>query len=197
MITFPLTPPATPGFRSIEWQDQGNVGMSASLFTAHQHVNVWPAQWWTATVTLPAMRSQAVIGSWVSFFLALNGVEGTFMLGDSVRRSSLGTIAGALGVGTGAVANSTTLPLSGGTGSLVAGDWIQISTGSTARLHRVTQVNTGSVDVFPRLRSSHAQGTLVTYTNAVGVFRLGARVPWAFDERKIASGVSLSVIEAL
>ena len=196
-ITFPLTLPTAPGNRSIEWLDQGAVGMNSSPFTGEQQVYRWPNQSWSAQVTLPPMRDQSLIGPWIAFFLSLNGTEGTFYLGDSVRKTPVGTIAGTVTVNTGAVANSTTLPITGGTGAFAVGDWLQIGTGSTSRLHRVIKVNAGSVDVFPRLRAAHASGTAITYTNPVGVFRLTARVPWAFDERKIAGGVSFAVMEAL
>lgn len=195
-ISFPLTPPSTPGNRSIEWLDQGNVGITASPFTGEQQVTRWPNQTWAPKVTLPP-TDDATAGPWVALFLSLNGPEGTFYLGDSVRKLPRGTIAGTVTVDSGAVANSTTLPITGGTGSFAVGDWLQIDTGASSRLHRVLKVNAGSVDVFPRLRASHTAGTAITYNNAKGVFRLAARVPVMFDEVKVAHGITFQAMEAL
>lgn len=194
-LTFPLTPPTTPGFRSIQWLDQGNVGVAMSPFTAQQQVTEWPHQLWTPQVTLPPMRD-AVAGPWIAFFLSLNGQAGTFFLGDSVRKTQLGSMSGSVTVAAGAVANSTTLPFSG-TGTPVVGDWWQVFTGSSARLHRIVKVNAGSVDVFPKLRSAYASGTAITYNNAKGVFRLAARVPAMFNETLFATGITFQAMEAL
>jgi hypothetical protein len=195
-ITFPLSLPGTPGNRSIQWLDQGAVGVASSPYTGEQQTTRWPHQSWAVQVTLPAMK-EADTGPWIAFFLALNGPEGSFYLGDSARKTPRGTISGTVTVGAGAVANSTTLPISGGAGSFALSDWLQVSSGTTTRLHRVMQVNSGSLDVFPRLRSAYANGTAITYNNAKGIFKLAARVPWMFDERKIAAGVTFSAFESL
>ena len=196
-ISYPLVLPSTTRFRSIQWLDQGSVGISVSPYTAEQQVQRWPAQSWSVQVALPPM-TDASAGEWIAVFLALNGPEGTFYLGDSVRPTRRGTLAGTVTVNTGgAAANSTTIPLTGGTGAFALGDWLQMGNGSAAKLHRVIQVNAGSVDVFPRLRSTYAAGSGVTYTNTRGVFRLAQRAPWMFDPRKICEGFSFSAIEAL
>ncbi len=124
-------------------------------------------------------------------------------MGDSVRKLPRGTMAGAWTVGASAVANTTTLPLTGGTGLAAVGDWIQVfASGATARLHRVLQVNLSggnmiSVDVFPRLRSAYANGTAITYSSAKGVFRLASIPPEAFDPAKVCNGLSFTAVEAL
>lgn len=195
-ITFPLTPPAAPGNRSIQWTPRSVVGMAQSPFTGAQQTFAWPGQWWEVSITLPAMKD-AEAGLWRAFFLALNGRAGTFYLGDSVRKVPRGTIAGTVTVGSGAVANSTTLPLSGGTGEFAVGDWLQVGTGSSSRLHQVTQVNVGSVDVFPLLRSAYTGGTAVTYANPKGIFRLSGPVPWGFDSRRICDGQTFAAMEVV
>lgn len=198
-ITFPLTQPATPGKRSIQWTPRTIVGMNVSPFTGNQQVFAHPGQWLEATVTLPPM-ADAAAGAWQAFFLALNGREGTFYLGDSVRKTRLGTLAGTITVGAGAVSNTTTLPVAVGTstGTLAVGDWLQVSTGSSARLHRVVQVNSAaSYDVFPRLRSAYANTTPITYASPVGLFRLAGAVPWGYDAQKICDGLTFSAMEVI
>lgn len=197
MITYPLTPPAAPGPRSIQWTPRSVVGMNQSPFTGQQQVYAWPGQWFEVVITLPPMRDGAA-GEWQAFFLALNGQEGTFYLGDSVRKTALGNVTGTLTVDSGAVANTTTLPITGGTGTFAVGDWLQVGTAANSRLHRVVKVNSStSVDVFPRLRSAYAGGTTIDYSSPVGLFRLMGPVPWAYDPAKICEGLTFSAMEVI
>lgn len=197
-ISFPLTPPATPGNRSIVWTPRTIVGRTVSPFTGQQQVFAFPGQWWEVTVTLPMMRD-ADAGAWHAFMLSLNGAEGTFYLGDSVRKTALGNVTGTLTVGGGAVANSTTLPIAGATGTFAVGDWLSVNFGSLApRLHRVIKViDATSVDVFPRLRAAYTAGSSINYSSPVGRFRLMAPSSWSYDERKLCDGFSFSAVEAL
>jgi len=195
-ISYPLTLPTSPGNRSIQWMPRSIVSMTQSIETGQQQVQPRVGQWWEPTIELPPMLD-ADAGVWCATFLALNGREGTFYLGDSVRKAPRGNISGTVTVGSGAVANTTTLPLSGGSGAFAVGDWLQVGTGSSSRLHRVIKVNSGSVDVFPRLRSAYANGTAITYNNPVGVFRLQEMPGWAYDERKVAQGLTFSALEVL
>lgn len=197
-LTYPLSLPATPGFRSIQWTPHSIVGMNVSPFTGAQQVYQWPGEWWEVSITLPSMKD-ADAGAWRAFFLALRGRAGTFYIGDSIRRATRGTVSGTVTVGSGAVANSTTLPLTNASGQPFAvGDWLQVGTGSSSRLHQVSQVNSAtSVDVFPAIRSAYANGTAVTYSNPKGVFRLAAPVPWAFDSRKICEGQTFAAVEVV
>jgi len=191
-ITYPLSIPTTQGFESISFTPMSVVGMSQSTFTGQQQVYAYAGQWWEVEFTIAPM-ARAKAAAWAGFFAALNGVQGTFYLGDSLGRVPTGTIAGTVTVGSGATAGSTTLPLSGGTGSFGVGDWLQVST----NLYCVTQVNAGSVDVFPKLRSSYSSGTAITYNSAKGVFRLKAPVPFKAGKDRIYQGITVSAIEAI
>jgi len=196
-LSYPLTRP-TGGFRSIEWHPRTIVGINSSPFTGQQQTYVWPGQWWEATVTLPSM-TDTLAGVWQAFFLSLNGREGSFYFGDSVRTSPLGNIAGTLTVGAGAVANATTLPIAGAGSTVFAvGDWLQVGAMTAARLHRVVKViDSASVDVFPRLRSAYAVGTTIIKTNPVGIFRLTSIPAWGYDEIKRCQGLTFNAMEVL
>lgn len=195
-LTYPLTLPTATGFRSLEIKAQSVVAQNVSPFTGAQQVYAWPGQWWQFGVELPAM-SQANAAIWSAFFLALNGPEGTFYLGPSIRKTTGGTKSGTVTVNTGAAYNSTVLPITGGSGDFAVGDWLQVGTGTAAKLHRVVQVNAGSVDVFPRLRSAYSAGTAITYTNPKGLFRAAAIPSEAYDSRKICSGLSFVAVEVV
>lgn len=195
-INFPLSLPTVTGVRSRELVPTTVVGMTSSQFTGEQQVFPSVGQWLVFNFELPQMKD-ASAGIWSAFFMALNSMEGTFLMGDSVRKVPRGTVAGTVTVGAGAVANSTTLPLSGGTGAFAVADWLQVFTGASSRLHRVLQVNAGSVDVFPRLRAAYANGSSITYTNPKGVFRLTGIPAEAFDSRKICQGMQFTAMEAI
>lgn len=200
-ISFPLTPPTGPGYQAREFVPQTSVGIAESPFTMNQQVYAWPGQRITFSLELPPM-TDAEAGEWSAFFLALNGREGTFYLGDPVRSTPRGTVAGSWVTNGTQVANGTTLTISGGTGIAAKGDWLQFSSGATSRLHRVMQVNESggamvSVDVFPRLRSAYTASTSVTFLNAKGLFRLAELPSEAFDRDSLCRGVAFTAIEAI
>jgi len=129
--------------------------------------------------------AEAVIG----FLLAAQ--RGTFYFQDYANTSPRGSVTGTLTVASGS-ANTSTLGISGATGTFAVGDWLQISTS----LYKVVQVNSSSsVDLFPVLRSSYAAGTAITYTNAKGVFRLSEPLTnWSIDNANIY-GVAFGIVE--
>jgi hypothetical protein len=86
------------------------------------------------------------------------------------------------------------------TGTLLAGDYIQLGTGSAARLHQVLVDRAAGTDVdleiWPKLRSTYS-GETVIYNNPKGVFRLGqSTTSWTIDNASFY-GISFDAIEAL
>ena len=191
-ITYPLTLPAAFKTTEVEFTPRTVVGIHRDVFTGQSQTFVWPGQWWEFSMTVPP-RVGADADACEAFLLSLNGVQGSFYFGDPARPTTLGTVAGTVQVGAGAVGNSTTLPLQGGTGTFAVGDWIQVGT----RLHRIVKVNgSTSVDIFPRLRSNYAQGTNVIYTNPVGIFQLASNDVMKWSRNMLRHGlVTLSGIE--
>jgi hypothetical protein len=192
-ITYPLSIPSISHVRSTVWDPVTVVGIATSPFTGQSQTIVWPGQWWAVRFSLIQMKDPNA-GLWESFLLSLNGQQGTFKFGDPSRKLSRGNPSGAWVVGSGAGANSTNLPISGGAGTFAVGDWLQIGN----YLHRILKlVDAGNVDVFPRLRASYAAGTLITYANALGIFRLQTNdMSWSTDEGKIR-GITIAAVEAL
>jgi hypothetical protein len=184
--------PSTHGLRSLFMYPRSIVGINVSEFTGQQQVYAHAGQWWEASGELQRLPREDA-APWIAFFTALHGRYGTFYLSDPLGASPRGAISGSVTVGSGASRGSTTLPLSGGIGSFAVGDWLQVGTS----LHLVVQVNSGSVDVFPKLRASHAQGTAVVYTNAKGVFRLKEAVPFFARDDKLYDGLVFEAIEVI
>lgn len=189
-ISYPLTPPSP--FRAAKISFTGATARSRNVspYTFQVQQYNWPGQGWLGSVECPPMvraDAEAVIG----FLLAAQ--RGTFYFQDYANPTRRGTVTGTLTVSS-ATANSTTLGISGATGTFAVGDWLQISTS----LYKVVQVNSSSsVDLFPVLRSSYTAGTSIVYSNAKGLFRLGAnQVDWSIELAGIY-GVSFSIVEEI
>jgi hypothetical protein len=183
-ISFPLTLPTVTGISSIDLRAINVVSISESPFTLKQQVVAHTGQRWEAEVTIPPIkREQAEV--WVSFLVSLQGVRGTFLLGDPANATPRGSASSAPGTPlvNGASQTGDSLTIDGcpasATGYLKAGDYIQLGGGSTATLHKVLQdVNTNgsgqaTIDLWPYIRNAPSDNSTVVVSNAVGVFGLG------------------------
>ena len=187
-ITYPLTPPSPFRVSRLSLSGFSATSRNVSPFTFQIQQYNWSGQAWMGQVECPPMvraDAEAVIG----FLLAAQ--RGTFYFQDYANTSPRGSVTGTLTVASGS-ANTSTLGISGATGTFAVGDWLQISTS----LYKVVQVNSSSsVDLFPVLRSSYAAGTAITYTNANGVFRLSEPLTnWSIDNANIY-GVAFGIVE--
>ena len=84
------------------------------------------------------------------------------------------------------------------TGTLKAGDYIQLGSGSSSKLHQVLvdQTGDGSLEIWPDLREDYTDAT-VTYNNAKGVFRLATNITsWSINNSS-TYGISFDAIEVL
>lgn len=187
-ITYPLTPPSPFRISKLTLSGMSATSRNVSPFTFQTQQYNWPGQAWMGSVECPPMtraNAEAVIG----FLLAAQ--RGTFYFQDYANTSPRGNVTGTLTVSS-ATANTSTLGISGATGTFAVGDWLQIGTS----LYKVIQVNSStSVDLFPVLRSSYTGGTSITYSNAKGVFRLAeSRTEWSIELASIY-GITFSIAE--
>ena len=206
--TYPLTFPTHTGVASVQLSATDVVSVSTSLFTLSQQVVRHSGARWSGTVSLPPMK-RADAEYWNAFLLRLRGQYGTFLVGDKngeTPRGSASTNAGTPVVSgssqTGNELNIDGLPTSV-TGYLLAGDYIQLGSGSTTRLYKVLQdVNTNAsgeatLNLWPDLRSSPLDNSSVVVSNAKGVFRLVSNeASWNIDNIGIY-GISFGIVEAL
>jgi len=170
-ISYPMTLPSTPGFRELTFRPVNINGQATSEFTGQTQITQWNGEWWEADLTLPPML-RATAEDWLALITALRGTVGTFYLGpEKAARTAQGTPSGVTVNGAGQ--SGTTIALAG-SGSFAAGDWIQIGSGSTSRLHKVLVASTvaATVEIFPRLRESPTNGSSVVVASPKGVFRL-------------------------
>ena len=193
-ISYPLNTPTTIGIESIELRAMNSVAVSQSPFTYKQQVISHQGQIWSASVSIPSVRRD-LAAEWKAMLVALKGSVGTFLLGDPDYVTPRGTIEGSPTLSGTAGDSTVSITM---TGTLLAGDYIQLGTGSAARLHQVLvdQSGSGDLEIWPDLRSTYS-GETVIYSSPKGVFRLGnSTTSWSIDNASFY-GISFNAIEAL
>lgn len=192
-VSYPLSTPTTIGFESIELRAINAVATSQSPFTYKQQIVSHGGQRWEASVNIPPVRRD-LAAEWKAFLTALKGQTGTFLLGDPDYSSPRGdvsscTLSGSAGDETAAVIMI---------GTFKAGDYIQLGSGSSARLHQVLidQTGNGSLEIWPSLRADYT-GETVIFSNPKGVFRLSSNMTsWNINSSS-AYGISFEAVEDL
>ena len=193
-ISYPLDTPTTVGFESIQLRAFNAVATSQSPFTYKQQVIAHTGQKWEASVSIPSVLRD-LAEPWVAFLTALKGQRGTFLLGDPLGATPRGTVSGTVTL-TGDAGDETVDVVM--TGSLLAGDYIQLGGDSSAKLHKVLvdQTGSGTLEIWPALRTNYTSAN-VTYTNAKGVFRLNQNVSsWQITNAN-SYGISFEAVEAI
>lgn len=203
-VSYPLTLPTSPTSQSITIRKRSAVAVAASPFTFQMQSYGWGGQVWMADVSLPPMtRAQAE--PWLAVLASLNGMEGSFLLGDTANLAPRGTatgtplVKGASQTGYDLITDGWTINI---TGILKAGDWIQLGTGSTARLYKVmADANSNgsgeaTLTLWPKLRSSPADNAALTISSPMGRFMLAEDIDWSIDANKLYS-LSFSAVEDL
>lgn len=211
-ISYPVSMPAEPGISAIGFGGASAVAVQRSPFSFAEEVQVWSGQQWQVSVTVSPLVDRDLAEPWLAFLLSLNGREGTFLLGDPVATTPRG------------IATGTPVSASGGspqvnekgdrviytdgwtigqTGILKAGDYIQIGSGASARLHKVlADANSdgsgrAALDIWPALRADVPDATAITTNAAKGVFRLTSNT-MRWDVRDgIIYGVTFSAAEVV
>ncbi len=192
-LSYPLNTPTTIGIESIELRAVNAVAVSQSPFTYKQQVISHGGQKWEASVTIPSVHRDKA-AEWKALLVGLKGQVGTFLLGDPDYATPQGTVSSCTLTGDAGDETVTVVM----TGTLKAGDYIQLGSGSSAKLHQVLldQDGDGSLEIWPALRSDYT-GATVVFNNPKGVFRLSNNVTsWSINNASIY-GISFEAVEAL
>jgi len=192
-ISYPLDTPTSIGIKSIELRAVNAVATSQSPFTYKQQVIAHAGQKWEASVTIPSVRRDKA-AEWKAMLVALKGQTGTFLLGGPDYVSPRGTVTSC--AVTGSAGDDTVDVVM--TGSLLAGDYIQLGSGSAAKLHTVLvdQTGDGTLEIWPALRADYTSETAVT-NSPKGVFRLKQNVTsWEINNAS-RYGISFEAVEAI
>lgn len=204
-IVYPLSLPTTPTPSRMLMRSVNAVALSQSPFTFEQQVFEHQGGIWAAELSLPPME-RATAEAWLSFLLKLRGRNGTFLLVPFSAKTPRGSGGGTPQVNgasqTGLILNTKGWPVST-TGVLLAGDYLQLGTGSTSRLHKnLNDADSdagglATLDIWPRLRESPADSATIKLTNPEGVFRLARNdSSWDINTATIY-GLGISAMEAI
>jgi hypothetical protein len=192
-LSYPLATPTTIGIESIELRAVNAVAVSQSPFTYKQQIVSHGGQKWEASVNIPSVHRDKA-AEWKAMLVGLKGQQGTFLLGDPDYATPQGTVSSCVLSGDAGDDNATVVM----TGTLKAGDYIQLGSGSSAKLHQVLldQNGDGTIQIWPSLRSTYSSAT-VTFNSPKGVFRLATNMTsWSINNASIY-GISFEAVEAV
>ena len=192
-LSYPLATPTTIGIESIELRAVNAVAVSQSPFTYKQQVISHGGQKWEASVNIPSVHRDKA-AEWKAMLVGLKGQAGTFLLGDPDYATPQGTVSSCVLTGNAGEDNATVVM----TGTLKAGDYIQLGGGSSAKLHQVLldQDGDGTIQIWPSLRSTYSSATVV-FNSPKGVFRLATNMTsWSINNASIY-GISFEAVEAV
>lgn len=203
MTTFPLTLPTN--IAAVTFQAVKVAAMSASPFTGSQQVQAHQGEFFRAQVTVGRQRRDKA-RLWIARMTALRGRTGTFLLGDPMAVTPLGAVTGSPLVNGANAKRAQTLNVRdlvpSTTGVWLEGDYIQLGSGATARLHMVLEDvaadanGEATVSIFPSLRADYADGDPITISGCKGLFRLTEPFSWS-ESDIVQYGVAFTAVEAI
>lgn len=192
-ITYPLSLPTGLKFAARNWRNVDITSDVVSPYTGQSQVISYPGQWVEVTLTLIAAK-RAEGQDWKGWLTSLKGHVGTFLLGDPLRPTPLGSASVAPGVPLvmGGAQTGNTLIFDGAPNNAVnyfkRGDLFNIGTGSATQLYEAQKdvsadaFGVATVDVWPNLRSSPANNAPLIVTGAKGLFyRMAGATDWQVD----------------
>lgn len=204
-ISYPLSLPNVTSFQSARMTARSVVGVTKSPFTGAQQVQKHQGQWWEFDCKLhPMIRVEAE--KWISFIISLNGMQGTFLLGDPLGATARGVASGTPLVKGGSQTGNSLITdgwTTSQTGILKAGDYFQLGTGASSKLYKVlADANSNgsgdaTFDIWPSINTAVADDLALTVSSAKGLFRLSSN-EMGFD-LKLAQqyGIAFSAIEVI
>lgn len=192
-LSYPLATPTSIGIESIELRAVNAIAVSQSPFTYKQQIVSHGGQKWEASVNIPSVHRDKA-AQWKALLVGLKGPVGTFLLGDPDYATPQGTVSSCVLSGDAGDDTATVVM----TGTLKAGDYIQLGSGANSKLHQVLldQDGDGSIEIWPSLRSDYSSSTVV-FNSPKGVFRLANSVTsWSINNASIY-GISFEAVEAV
>jgi hypothetical protein len=192
--------PSAPA--TIDFSATDIVALSTSVFTGNQQIQDWQQGWLEASVSMPPLTHPQA-QQWIAFMLGLRGQANVFQLGDPLAVAPLGSGAGSPlvnGAGQTGYSLATKGWTPGAAAVLQPGDWLQIG----LRLYRTTLavVNADSsgnavVNIWPPLRESPADATVVQLNNTQGLWRLKSNTrKWSITAARLY-GLQFEIREAI
>lgn len=200
-----ISTPVTPAPSSFDFTLSEYAAGSNGTFWPGQQINDWQNSLLSFSVQLPPMTREGGGDDWSAFLMQARGQVNAFLLGDATSKQPRGSnlTTGATPLINGANQVGYTLMTKGwvpnAQGVLKRGDWIQI----IYRLHKVLDdVNAdasgnATIAIWPPIRESPADGSTLTTTNTVGLFRLASNTnKFSINEASIF-GFNFNIREAI
>lgn len=186
-----LTLPAVACQANIIMTLTNAVAITQSEFTFEQQAFKWPGDLWTADFNIRPITNRADASEWIAFGVALEGNYGRFLMGDPSAKLPRGVASGSPQVD-GANQTGKSLDTKGWTpdvtGILLKGDYIQLGSGVSSRLHiLIDDVNSDSsgnatLSLGNALKYSPADSSAIVVNNPVGLFRSTSNsFSWSVD----------------
>ena len=189
--------PSTPALRDIQWSFEDAVGVTRSEFTGQDQSQRWPgADSWSGMANWPP-RTQPQADARIAWLMGLRGMAYGFMLGDPLKPTPRGTVAGSPHVDNtqngGNPAMAQQLGTAGWTASaagvLRAGDYFQRGYRLNRVVYDVTADASGNalITCWPSLREQPTDGIGLITTNARGLMRRAQNKDgWSADFTQIS-----------
>lgn len=204
-IAFPLSLPSVGGISGVTITMVDVVGVGESPFTLSQETFEHAGKRFEAAVQVGRM-ARAEAEQWVAFLATLRGRRGTFLMGDPIGAVPRGVATGTPLV-KGAAQTGDTLLTDGWTisttGILKTGDWIQLGTGSSSRLHKVLQdansdgSGNATLELWPGPRTAPADNEAIVVSGAKGLWRLAGNSRSYDIGAAMTIGLGFNCVEAL
>ena len=212
MPTFPLASPESYGIAEVTLRAVSNDAYGRNPFTLDLIKQIFDGRMWAGTVTITPQDEPngRALSAWLTALRRAGTNAGTFLLGDPSADKPLGSAKDTPGTPvvngagqTGEALNVSGLPLSA-TGYLLAGDYVQLGTGATARLKKVLDdvdsdgAGLATMNLWPPVRTAPANGAAVVVSGAQGLFVEPRAVSsWNVRPPKVHDGIVLNVEEVV
>lgn len=155
---------------------------------------------WSLQLVQPPNLTLANAGRWQALLMKLRGKVNRLAAFDPVRVAPAGTLRGSPTLTSSLAIGATSLAISGSTGTLLAGDLLQIGTGmGTSQLVMVVEDGTHAAVTFePPARVAFSSATAITWSRPLAYFRLvGESSSWSYGPAgRVVTGMSLDLVEA-
>lgn len=204
VLSLPVTLPDHE-FASIRLRAENRTARTTSPFTLAAQIHVQAGQRWRAEVTL-TLRKRADAEQYIAYLSELAGGVGEIHLGDPAGATPRGSWAGSPAVN-GANQTGQTLDIDGLTanesGIALAGDYIELGSGTTRRLYKVLEdadadVNgEATLNIWPRLRESPGDNAVIVTADTRGTFEIPAQqFGWGWRPPSLTQ-ISFTALEAI
>lgn len=201
-ITYPLSLPSSPSFRSVRMIAENVSQRTEAPSTLAQTIYDRTGERWVFEVSYPTL-TPAQAAEMRAFLLSLDGVVGTFLIGDPIAATPRGALGGTPLVNGNGQTGHTLLTKGWGAGItnvLRKGDYIQIQNRLYCVLTDTNSDGSGlaTLDIWPNIRDpSPPNDTAITTSNCKALCRLqSSTVEWVSTYEQLYE-VGFTAIEAI